>query len=355
MHKIVFVALLAVLLFPIQHGFSAELYDTNPTLTVSLSDGSHYVYRDTDGYIVVIGQVTNTNSRSPISDVQLRADFFDDQSLVPLESVTGNTTLDVIPPMGSSPFMIRSSLPTPAITQASVDLVGFNLSAPKLKQLEIQTDNIAYVSGTLSFTGTLTNGGAPIQDTNIYVVFYDAFEPPRIVGMQTIPIGTMLPNDTAYFEFKERIMSPATGFYLISESSIFYSDPVDMKMPEQEIFTKLVTITNVVVRNQHGNIFSEIPLDTPVNIESESWIQFSEEQSTNETPYTYFVQIKRFGEPYIEFVEKYDGRYIGTGGQYQSVDWIPENPGQFFIETFVWDRNNIPIANPGPLVLITVK
>jgi len=27
----------------------------------------------------------------------------------------------------------------------------------------------------------------------------------------------------------------------------------------------------------------------------------------------------------------------------------------FFIETFVWDRNNVPIADQGPIVLVVVK
>ena len=42
-----------------------------------------------------------------------------------------------------------------------------------------------------------------------------------------------------------------------------------------------------------------------------------------------------FGEFKKEFIGKYNGRYIGTGSQFQSIDWIPEHDGLFFIETFV--------------------
>jgi hypothetical protein len=59
--------------------------------------------------------------------------------------------------------------------------------------------------------------------------------------------------------------------------------------------------------------------------------------------------------PTVEFLEKSDGRFIGTGSQSISIDWIPENSGIFFIETFVWDRNNVPIADKGPIVLLVVN
>jgi len=126
-------------------------------------------------------------------------------------------------------------------------------------------------------------------------------------------------------------------------------------IPESEIATKLVTISKVSILDKEGKNLSEIKVGSTVIIQSDAWIQFSADQKTNETPYTYYVQIKQSGTPYVEFIGKYDGRYIETGQQSQSVDWIPESSGLFFIETFVWDRNNIPIANPGPVVLIIVN
>jgi hypothetical protein len=57
----------------------------------------------------------------------------------------------------------------------------------------------------------------------------------------------------------------------------------------------------------------------------------------------------------VEFLGKFDGRFIGTGSQSIAIDWIPENSGVYFIETFVWDRNNVPISEKGPIVLIVVN
>ena len=84
-------------------------------------------------------------------------------------------------------------------------------------------------------------------------------------------------------------------------------------------------------------------------------IEFAADQSTNETPYTYYVQVKEAETSKVEYVGKFNGRFIGTGLQSPVIDWIPEKSGLFYIETFVWDRNNIPIAEQGPFVLINVK
>ncbi len=89
-------------------------------------------------------------------------------------------------------------------------------------------------------------------------------------------------------------------------------------------------------------------------------IQFTENNIANETPYTYYIQIKESSSnpdmpPIIHHIDKFDGRFVGNGLELQSIDWIPEKKGLFFIETFVWDRNNVPLAAQGPFVLILVN
>jgi hypothetical protein len=207
----------------------------------------------------------------------------------------------------------------------------------------------------LHFSGVLKNGAAPSNNTNVYLAFYDNFDPPRIIDVISIPIGSIESNETIGFNFNEKIQTRSVGFTLYAESNVFYSEPNNVNIPEFELTTKLVTLSNVSILDKEGKNLSEIKVGSTVIIQSDAWIQFSADQKTNETPYTYYVQIKQSGTPFVEFIGKYDGRYIETGQQSQSVDWIPENSGLFFIETFVWDRNNIPIANPGPIVLILVK
>lgn len=359
MEKIILSVFLILILFPISSGFSAEYYDNSPTLSAVLTSDSPFVYKDDEGYTVVVGAVENTSNLTSITDIHLHVNFYDDVSDNPLEIIEGKTILEVIPPLGKSPYMIRSNSSNPDITQVSVSLDGFNSSPSKSKQLSVELSDII-LDGTLHFTGVLKNGAAPINNTNVYLAFYDNFDPPRIVGVSTIPIGVVQSNESINFSFNEKIQTShvgfPVGFILFSESDVFYSDSVDVKIPESYITTRLVTISNVSVLDSQGKTLSEINVGSTVKIQSESWIQFSADQKSNETPYSYYVQIKQSGKtPFVEFIGKYDGRYIGAGSQSQSIDWIPENDGLFFIETFVWDRNNIPIANQGPIVLVVVK
>lgn len=355
MEKIILSLFLIFILFPIPAGFSQGSDLHTSTLSVILTSDSPYIYKDDEGYTVVVGSVKNTNTLSSFANVRIHINFYDDTSLQPLEITEGGTILQVIPPLGTSPYVIKSKFPNPDITQVSASLQKFDSSTSKSKQLSIGYSNVV-LDGNLRFSGVLKNGAAPINNTNVYVAFYDAFQPPRIVRVDTIPIGNVEPNRIVNFNFNEKIETRSVGFLLFSESSAFYSDFIDVKLPQPETRTKLVTISDVSVTDSQGKKLSDIKVGSPVKIQSESWIQFSEDQKSDETPYTYYVQIKQSGKtPFVEFLGKYDGNYIGANKQFPSIDWVPEQSGLFFIETFVWDRDNIPIADKGPIALIIVN
>ena len=354
MQKFVLGIFLALLLIPFSQSFS-QLTDNPPTLSVSLKNETPFVYQDSEGYTVVVGAVENHNSLTPVTNVEIRVNFFDDSNPSPIEVVQGNTTLEVIPPNGQSPFAIRSMSPNPEITQASVSLLGFDSSVEKQKGLVVYSSDVLFDS-SFKFSGVLQNGGAPNSDTNVYLAFYDSFEPPRILSVSTIELGDVESDATIPLNLDVKIDSRSAGFFLFAESNVFYSDFVDVKIPTPESLTKLVSISNVVVKDTLGMPLSEIELGSTVNIESKTLVQFTTEENSDETPYTYYVQIKESGKsPHVEYIGTYDGRFIGDGLQSQTIDWIPEKSGLFFIETFVWDRNNVPISEQGPFVLINVK
>jgi len=233
-----------------------------------------------------------------------------------------------------------------------VSLLPFDISDPKEKELSIFYREV-FLDSSLHFSGVLQNKITPVSNANVYLAFYDIFE--RILSVSTIEIGDVESNEVS-FEFDEPINSRSVGFLLFSESDKFYSDFVDVKIPPHQISTKLVTISDVTVEDKMGNKLSELEVGSTVNIKSKTLIEFAADQKSNETAYTYYVQIKQSGKlPYVEFIGKFDGRFIGTGSESQTIDWIPEKNGLFFIETFVWDRSNIPIAEQGPIVLIIVN
>ena len=359
MMKLVLCSFLILLLVPFSQGFSQEYSDNAPALTVSLRSESPFVYQDSEGYTVVVGIVENNNPLTSITNVQIQANFFDDFDSNPLEVMQGYSTLEVIPQNGKSPYSIRSQTPNPDITQASISLLGFDSSAEKQKGLMVYSTDV-FLDDSFRFSGILQNGGAPNSDTNVYLAFYDGFEPPRILSVSTIELGNVDPNTEVAFEFDEKIDSRSVGFFLFAESNVFSSDIIELQIPPSQLLDKLITISDVSVEDSNGNKLSELNVGSKVNIKSETWIQFAADQESNETAYTYYVQIKKSGTdkeipPTVEYVGKFDGRFIGTGQETQTVDWIPEKTGLFFIETFVWDRNNVPIAEQGPFVLITVN
>ena len=358
MQKLIQSAFLILLLIPFSQAFS-QVTDTAPTLTVSLRNETPFVYQDSEGYTVVVGAVENNNSLSTITNVRIQVNFFDDFGSNPLEAIIGHTTLKVIPPNGQSPFAIRSETPNPNITQASISLLGFDSAVAKPKGLIVYSTDV-FLDTSFSFSGVLQNGDAPSADTKVHLAFYDSFEPPRILGVSTIELGNMGLNTEVTFELDEKIDSRAVGFLLFAESSVFYSDFVDVKIPPSQVHTKLVIISDVIVEDINGEKLSELEVGSTVNIKSKTLIQFVADQESNETAYTYYVQIKKTSEtpdepPTVEFIGKFDGRFIGTGLETQNIDWIPNQTGLFYIETFVWDRNNVPIAEKGPFVLVIVK
>ena len=354
MQRIIF-GILILSLLPISQGFSQEYYDNTPTLSVSLTNESPFVYQDSEGYTVVVGMVQNTNSLTAVTNARVQVSFYDDTSFSPLAVNEGRTVLEVIPPNGISPYAIRSPTPDPEITQVSVSFLGFDPSEEKQKGLILSLNDV-YLDTSLTLSGTLENAGAPNNATNVYLAFYDGFEPPRTLGVSTIELGQVPPNTKIPFQMDTSIDARAVGFLLFAESDIFSSDFVDVKIPMPQSLSRLVTISDVSIKDKSDNALSEIPVGSTAHIESQTVVELGSTQNKTETPYTYYVQIKESGKtPFVEFLGKYDGRFVGDGIQYQTIDWIPEKKGLFFVETFVWDKNNIPIAEQGPFVLIIVN
>jgi hypothetical protein len=357
MSKVILCTFLILLLVPFSQGFS-QVTNTPSTLTLYINENNLYVYQNSDGFTVVVGIVENNNSLTPVSNVKIKVNFYDDADPTPLEVTQGTTTLEVIPINGKSTFSIVSETPNPQITQVSVSFVDSPIPvAPKTPELTVYSTDV-FLDNSFQFSGVLQNGKTSSSNTNVYLAFYDVFE--RILRVDTIELGDIDPNTEISFEFDEVIDSTAKGFLLFAESSVSISDFVDIQIPASQILDKLITIRNVSVEDSNGNKVSELKVDSTFHIKSETKIEFISEIIPEETAYTYYVQIKKSseiqGDPQtVEYIGKFDGRFIESGLETQIIDWKPKQSGFFFIETFVWDRNNIPIAEQGPYTIIIVK
>jgi hypothetical protein len=223
-----------------QDAFSSGHTDTLPTLTVSLKNTSPVFYQDAEGHIVVTGLIENKNKYSSVTNVRIHVSYFDENSLIPLGVSGGNTLMEVIPPEREAPFSIRSKTPISGITDVSVIILGFHAAQDKVKGLTIFSENISNDS-IFRFSGNLQNGDASISDANVYLAFYDSFEPPRILNVSTIKIGDIEANTLSVLELEEKIDSRAAGILLFADSNVFYSDVVDVKIPPQTHKQKVTT------------------------------------------------------------------------------------------------------------------
>ena len=200
-----------------------------------MNSDSNFVYRDSEGYTVVIGLIENNDPLSFLTNVVVQANFYDEFNSNPLEVKEGSTILKVIPPNSKSPFIIRSENPDSNITEVSTKILTFSTSESMKNSLTISigdvsiepiinTSNPVY---TLSFSGILRNGDTPTSDTTAHLAFYDVFN--RIIQISTIEIGNIDMNELTSLNLTEEINSSSVGFLLFSESDKFYSDLINVK------------------------------------------------------------------------------------------------------------------------------
>lgn len=348
-------------LIPISTSYSQEFIDKEPTLGIALTSFSPFNYKTEDGSTIILGEVENRKN-FPVSGVKIWAGFYDNIGKNPLESIIGTTLLEVIPPFGKSPYMIKSPSSNSAITSVSVNLLGFNSSPEKKPQLNLILDTLEIVNG-LSLSGKLTNNGnLNATETKIHLISYDAFVPPRVLGISTIDLENDLESGGTYdFEFATSHDSRASSFKIVAESVNYSTGLMEVTDTSVEVLDKLISISDIGIMDSTGNRISDVTTDSVVNIQSTIWIQYSDKQNSPSQSYVYWVQIKKSVEvdgetkSFVEFIGKAEGTFTTAGQQIPSVEWSPENDGLYFVETFVWDPVSLPLASKGPISLILVN
>ncbi len=352
------VPLIAILVFalPISTSFS-QTFDNESQLGIKLTSTQPFSYKDSDGKTVVIGEVKNTKN-FPITGVKVWSGFYSNKGQL-LESAIGTPVLSVIPPQGTSPFVIKSNNANPDITNISVNILGFNSSPVKQLLLKIAPDPLR-IGNQISLSGKITNtGSVESANTKIHFISYDAFSPPRIVGVETIQLNQAIkPGASSDFELATEYNTRASTFKLVAESNNYLSALTNVDKLALEMLTRLVTINDVSLSDADGNkvLASELYVGKPVTIQSSAWIQYATDQALTSQPYIYYVQIKQAGErPLVEFIGLAEGTFVGPTKQFPKVSWTPEHDGLFYIETYIWDNTNRAIASPGPISLIHVK
>lgn len=360
MKKIILALFLLFTLFPISSSYS-QVVDKEPTLGIVLTSFSPFNYKDVDGKTVILGEVSNTKN-FPVSGVKIWAGFYDDFGENPLETTIGTTIMEVIPPFGKSPYMIKSQTSNPAITSVSVNLLGFNSSPEKKQQLNLHLNTLE-LGEKLSLSGTITNNGKlNSTNTKIQLISYDSFNPPRVLGIATVNLeNDITPGGTDNFEFSVKRDSRAAAFKIVGESQDYSTGLLDITDTSLQIQNKLVTISDIAVTDEEGNRLSDVSVGSSIKIQSQLDFQDLSLEEAEVQQYVYWIQIKKSVEingetkSFVEFIGKQEGTINFEGVENPSVGWIPEDDGLYFVETFVWDPKYNPLASTGPLSLILVN
>ena len=257
-----FVTIFLLTRFPKSLSLSQEETDTTPTVTGLKNSNTNDVYQDSEGYTVVIGVVENNDPLSFVTNVKVQAYFYDEFNPDPLEVKEGSTILNVIPPSSTSPFVIRSENPNSEIINVYTKILTFETSKIMDDSLKISISDVSIEpitnsndsSYTFSFSGILRNGNSQTSETSVYVAFYDVFD--RIIQISTIDIGDMNIDELATIKLNEEISSSSIGFILFSESDKFYTDFIDVEIPEPQLRTNLATTCGSSEVNIGGNCTS---------------------------------------------------------------------------------------------------
>lgn len=290
-----------------------------------------YSYQSADGTTIVLGEVQNNNN-FPISKVQIYIKFENSAGTV-VESKTGTTLLQVVPPNGRSPFMISSNTTGSSITTAQVNMGPFDSSPIKQQFLNISS-GLLHVSDKVTLTGTITNNGAQKSaDTKVYLILYDAFQRVVRVGISS-PVDVDSGKNTQ-FSVTSDLDPRAISYALVAESDVYQSKAT----PKNNFHTLPVIASNTQVTDPNGTSYSTIPVNATVKISSKLNHVLNSTQ-----PFVYYVQVKQFSGK-AEFIGKYEGVFLGLQDQNASVDWVPHSSGSYFIETYVWSPDAVPLSS----------
>jgi len=358
MKELLAVSIIAFLLLPVSQGFG-QLTDTPSSLGVKLTNTAPFSYKDDQGYTIVLGEVENTKN-FPVTNVKVWVGFYSGKATSgsagqsPQETVTGSAILDVIPAHGKSPFMIKSKTANPEISEVTINILGFNSATQKQQVLAITPDTLT-IGNTIKLSAEIKNGGTQESTkTNVFLIAYDAFKPPRIVGIEKLTVDEITQGKSANISFDALMDYRATSFKVVAESDKYQSKITDVKNVSLDALTKLISINDIGVLDSSGERISQFQVGVPVDIVSDLSIQYFALAGSKQ-PYVYYAQVKQFGETApVEFLGIMEGEFSSAESQSVSVSWTPQQAGGYFIEAYVWDPNGVALAAPSKTVSIVL-
>jgi hypothetical protein len=179
-------------------------------------------------------------------------------------------------------------------------------------------------------------------NTRLYLLSYDAFQ--RVVAIGTTTTGDIGAGNSMNFSMTSTSSSRAKSYAIVAESDNYQSTLTDVS---NVLVSLPVVISNTVVTDPNGTKYSTIPVGAPVKISSD--LKYISVKSSQ--PYVYYVQVKQF-DGQVEFIGKYQG--VLSGKENPSITWTPDNSGSYYIETYVWDSDTVPLSSAGTRINVVL-
>ena len=328
----------------------AQTYDTPASLVVTIS-GPTYLVVDQDGYAVVTGVVHNDSEYAYVGNVQVQARFYDGSGNEPLDVAVGATHLEVIPPGSSSPFTVRSTAPDPRINEAATTLLLFDSSGPKPAGIGLEA--VVGDSGGIFVTASDT-AGAPHTNVTVHVAYHDAFDPPRILSISTIKMGDMPIDGTLNATAADQFPLSARGYLVFAESDVFSSKSVAGRLPAptEAPAGPAAHVREAWISDDTGERTSTVERGQEVAFNA----SVVSAAAGGDGPYWLYLQVKSLGDDDYPVVVFLDRTEVSLDGEVSvSIPWSAPEPGHYFAEAVLSGDLNVPVAEPGPVVLFTVE
>jgi hypothetical protein len=299
-----------------------------------------YSYKTNNGTTIVLGEVQNDNN-IPIYKAVVYVQFMNNDGTNTIESDTGTTLLQVILPHGKSPFMISSTKSDPSIATVQVKMGPFDSSAIKQQMLNV-SPGLLQVSDKLILSGSVHNNGAQKSlNTKVYLVLYDVFQ--RVVRIGVSNSINVDSGKDSQFNVTSDLDPKAISYALVAESDMYQSTPIQHSLKVMPVNKGDMMITDL-----NGKSFSTVSINSTVKITTKLNHILNSTQ-----PFVYYVQVKRFNGQ-TEFIGKSEGIFLGLENQNASVNWVPGSAGSYFVETYVWNYDDVPLEKSEPRITIVL-
>lgn len=346
------VAMLVVLVLVVPMAAAGQTYDTPATLVVSFSHPT-YMYVDPDGYAIVTGIIQNESKQSYMGNVQVLARFYDNSGMEPLYVSMATALLDAIPPESSSPFVIKSAEPDPRISWATASILLFDATDPKIDGIDLEVSASRGADGAEVAITASDISWSPHTNVRVHIAYHDAFDPPRILKVTSHEMPDIGIGGTASITVTDELPQNVRGFIVFAESDTSGSVMASETLPpptEYQYLGPAAYIREAWISDADGE--RTVELERGQNITINASIEYQGDDYMDGS-YWMYLQIKRLGDPVVVSVERIEV----TPGEDVMVPlaWSPSEEGQYFMEMFLWGDLNIPVAEPGPLVLFLVR